>query len=310
MIVSCGEALIDFLPRRGLDGATVFQPFPGGSPFNVAVALGRLAVEAGFFGGLSTDFFGAMLRKALDDSTVGAEFAEISDRPSTLAFISLDGGEARYAVFDEGSAGRMLSETELPAFPKEVTALHFGSFSLAEEPCGSALETLMRREQRDRVISLDPNIRPSLIKNRDGYLARINRMAAMSDIVRLSEDDLAWLAPGGSFEATARRWLAHGAKLVVLTRAAAGAQALTKTVSVAVPGLTVDVVDTVGAGDAFTAALLARLDQLGLLTKAGVAGLTSHALADVLGFAVRAAAITVSRAGADPPWLSELAATA
>jgi fructokinase len=310
MIVSCGEALIDFLPRRGLDGATVFQPFPGGSPFNVAVALGRLAVEAGFFGGLSTDFFGAMLRKALDDSTVGAEFAEISDRPSTLAFISLDGGEARYAVFDEGSAGRMLSETELPALPKEVTALHFGSFSLAEEPCGSALETLMRREQRDRVISLDPNIRPSLIKNRDGYLARINRMAAMSDIVRLSEDDLAWLAPGGSFEATARRWLAHGAKLVVLTRAAAGAQALTKTVSVAVPGLTVDVVDTVGAGDAFTAALLARLDQLGLLTKAGVAGLTSHALADVLGFAVRAAAITVSRAGADPPWLSELAATA
>jgi fructokinase len=310
MIVSCGEALIDFLPRRGLDGATVFQPFPGGSPFNVAVALGRLAVEAGFFGGLSTDFFGTMLRKALDDSAVGAEFAEVSDRPSTLAFISLDGGEARYAVFDEGSAGRMLSETELPAFPKEVTALHFGSFSLAEEPCGSALETLMRREQRDRVISLDPNIRPSLIKNRDGYLARINRMAAMSDIVRLSEDDLAWLAPGGSFEATARRWLAHGAKLVVLTRAAAGAQALTKTVSVAVPGLTVDVVDTVGAGDAFTAALLARLDQLGLLTKAGVAGLTSHALADVLGFAVRAAAITVSRAGADPPWLSELAATA
>jgi fructokinase len=310
MIVSCGEALIDFLPRRGLDGATVFQPFPGGSPFNVAVALGRLAVEAGFFGGLSTDFFGAMLRKALDDSTVGAEFAEISDRPSTLAFISLDGGEARYAVFDEGSAGRMLSETELPALPKEVTALHFGSFSLAEEPCGSALETLMRREQRDRVISLDPNIRPSLIKNRDGYLARINRMAAMSDIVRLSEDDLAWLAPGGSFEATARRWLAHGAKLVVLTRAAAGAQALSKTVSVAVPGLTVDVVDPVGAGDAFTAALLARLDQLGLLTKAGVAGLTSHALADVLGFAVRAAAITVSRAGADPPWLSELAATA
>jgi len=310
MIVSCGEALIDFLPRQQADGATVFQPLPGGSPFNVAIALGRLAVEAGFFGGLSTDFFGAMLRAALADSAVDTEFAEISERPSTLAFVSLDGGEAGYAFFDEGSAGRMLSEAELPAFPKKVTALHFGSFSLAEEPCGSALEALMRREQRDRVISLDPNIRPTLIKNRDGYVARINRMAAMSDIVRLSEEDLAWLAPGAGLEEAARRWLAHGTGLVILTRGANGAEALTKTASLTVPGVAVEVVDTVGAGDTFTAAVLARLDQLALLSKAGVAGLTAAALADLLGLAARAAAITVSRAGADPPWLRELAAPA
>ncbi len=310
MIVSCGEALIDFLPRRGADGATVFQPFPGGSPFNVAVALGRLDAKAGFFGGLSTDFFGTMLADALHASGVDIEFAEVSQRPTTLAFVSLAGGEARYAFFDEGSAGRMLTEADLPAFPKGVSALHFGSFSLAEEPCGSALEMLMQREQRDCVTSLDPNVRPSLIKNRDGYVARMERMAAMSDIVRLSEDDLAWLAPGASFQATARHWLTRGAKLVVLTKGTAGIEGLTKTASASVAGIEVDVVDTVGAGDTATAAILARLDQLGLLGKPGIAGLSEANLADVLGFAARAAAITVSRAGADPPWLREMTSPA
>jgi len=311
MIISCGEALIDFLPRRGADGAAVYQPFPGGSPFNVAIALGRLSAPAGFFGGLSTDFFGAVLRDALAKSGVDAEFAEVSERPTTLAFADLTGGDARYAFFDEGSAGRMLADDDLPAFPKTVTALHFGSFSLAEEPCGSALETLMQREQRDCVISLDPNIRPSLIKNRDGYVARLNRMAVMSDIVRLSQDDLAWLAPGTAFADVADRWLRHATGLVVLTKGAEGAEALTKGgVSASAPAVTGDVVDTVGAGDTFTAAVLARLEQLKLLTKPGIAGLDEARLADVLGFATRAAAITVSRAGADPPWLSEMSAPA
>ncbi|MEX0853188.1 MAG: carbohydrate kinase [Bauldia sp.] len=310
MIISCGEALIDFLPRRGPDGATAFRPYAGGSPFNVAVALARLGAEAGFFGGLSTDFFGAMLGRALADSGVNTEFADVSDRPSTLAFVSLEDGDARYAFFDHGSAGRMLTETDLPALPRTVAALHFGSFSLAEEPCGSALEALMRREQRDRVISLDPNVRPTLIKNRDGYLARLDRLAAMSDIVRLSQDDLAWLAPGSTFATIARRWLASGCKVVVLTKGAAGAEALSTAGPVSVPGLAIAVVDTIGAGDSFTAGVLARLDQLGLVAKRAVGRLSADQLADVLAFATRAAAITVARAGADPPWLSEMTASA
>src|SRR4029077_461033 len=126
---------------------------------------------------------------------VDVAFVAASPRPSTLAFVSRADGAARYPVFDEGSAGRMLTEADLPVFPKTVTALHFGSFSLAEEPCGSALEALMYREQRHCTISFDPNIRPTLIKNRDGYVARFHRLVAMSDIVRLSEDDLAWMAP-------------------------------------------------------------------------------------------------------------------
>lgn len=310
MIVSCGEALIDFLPHRGVAGETVFAPRPGGSPMNVAIATARLGVPAGFFGGLSTDLFGDMLRRALQDSGVDLSFANLSDRPTTLAFVALDraaGGDARYAFFDEGTAGRMLTEADLPAFPTKVVALHFGSFSLAEEPCGSAFEALMQREQRDRAISLDVNVRPTLIRNRDGYLARIDRLVAMSDLVKLSEDDLAWLAPGEAFEPRARRWLAKGAGLVVLTRGAGGAAAISARASAEIPGVTVRVADTIGAGDTFTAAMLARLNQLGLLGKPAIAGLDSGHLSDVLAFAAKAAAITVSRPGADPPWLRELA---
>jgi len=307
MIVSCGEALIDFLPRTTGDGSPVFAPFAGGSPFNVAIAIGRLGAPAGFFGGLSTDLFGETLRLALHDSGVDTALANVSSRPTTLAFVSLADGNARYAFFDEGSAGRMLTENDLPALPKTVTALHFGSFSLAEEPCGSALEALMRREFFDRVISLDINVRPTLIRNRDGYLARIDRLVAMADIVKLSEEDIDWLEPGTDFADLARRWLEHGAKLVALTKGADGAVALSRTAKVEVPGVPVKVADTVGAGDTFTAGMLARLDARGLLTKAAVAGLDQRAIGDALGFAARAAAITVSRPGADPPRLRELA---
>lgn len=307
MIVSCGEALIDFLPRTGADGSPVFQPAAGGSPMNVAVAVARLGAKAGYFGGLSTDFFGDILRQALTDSGVDLSFVANVERPTTLAFVKLDNGNARYAFFDENSAERMLTVADLPAFPKTVAALHFGSFSLAAEPCGSALEALMQREQNNRVISLDPNIRPTLVHNRDGYLARLDRLVAMADIARLSEDDLAWIAPGTDYEALARRWLGRGARLVILTRGGEGATAISAHHAVSVPGIATKVVDTVGAGDTFTAGLLARLDALGLLTKAAIARLDREKLTDVLTFATKAAAVTVSRAGANPPWLKEIA---
>ncbi len=306
MIVSCGEALIDFLPRAGAEGTSVFLPAAGGSPFNVAIAMARLGAAAGFFGGISNDFFGDMLRKALRDSGVDLSFVANATRPSTLAFVSLVDGSARYAFFDEGSAGRMLTENDLPAFPKTVTAFHFGSFSLAEEPCGSALEALMQREQNDRVMSLDANIRPTLIHNRDGYLARLDRLVEMADIARLSTEDLEWITPGATFEDLAQRWLDRGARLVIITRGSEGATALTKKHAVSIPGVPATVVDTVGAGDTFTAGILARLTNLDLLTKHAIPRLDRDQLVDVLTFAAKAAAITVSRAGADPPWLREL----
>ena len=281
--------------------------FPAARPSTSPSPSDGSAAPRGFFGGLSNDLFGETLRLALHDSGVDTTLAHVSTRPTTLAFVSLAGGNARYAFFDEGSAGRMLTENDLPALPKTVTALHFGSFSLAEEPCGSALEALVRREFFDRVISLDINVRPTLIRNRDGYLARIDRLVAMTDIVKLSEEDLAWLEPGGTFDDLAARWLKLGARLVVLTKGAAGADAVSKAGAVTVPGVDVKVADTVGAGDTFTAGMLARLDKRGLLTKAAVAGLEKGQIADMLGFAAKAAAVTVSRPGADPPWLRELA---
>jgi fructokinase len=305
MIVSCGEALIDFLPAD-VGGRAGFSAAAGGSPFNVAIAAGRLGAPAGFFGGLSTDLFGDILRAALDASGVDASLAQVSERPSTLAFVSLAGGSARYAFFDEQSAGRMLSEADLPAFPRTVTALHFGSFSLAEEPCGTAFEALMQREQRDRVISLDLNIRPTLIHNRDGHIARLDRLIEMADIVRASDEDLEWLEPGADAAEMTARFLKRGAKLVVLTRGADGALAATRHETVTVPAPTVIVADTVGAGDTFTGALLAHLHEQNSLSKQAIAKLGSDALRAALDYAARAAAITVSRPGCDPPWRREL----
>jgi len=304
MIISCGEALIDFLPTKTGETGPAFLARTGGSLFNVAIAIGRLGSPAGFYGGLSSDLFGEMLKAALAASSVDASFATLTDRPTTLAFVTFSGSDARYAFFDEGSAGRMLSEADLPAFPKTVSALHFGSFSLAEEPCGSTLEALMRREFADRVISLDLNIRPTLIRNRDGYLARIERLIAMSDIIKLSSEDLDWL--GETADAVAARWLKHSGKLVLVTRGAEGATAATARGRIDVAARRVKVADTVGAGDTFSAGFLSALEKRGLLTKAAVAKLDDAALSAALDFAARAAAITVSRPGADPPWLHEL----
>jgi fructokinase len=306
MIVCCGEALIDFLPRKGADGADVFQPFVGGSVLNVAVALGRLGAPAGFLSGLSSDFFGTMIRKALHDSKVDTALCLVSGRPTTLAFVRLNKGNAEYAFFDEGSAMRMMDEDDLPAIPAAVTALHFGSISLAAEPCGSAYETLMRSESPLRVISLDPNIRPSLIKNREGYLARLERMIGMADIVKLSREDLDWIAPGADFETVAAGWLRRGPALVVLTQGAEGARAIGRRRSVFVPSVAITVADTIGAGDTFSAGLLARLHDKGRLAKEALRALTEDDLADALGYAAKAASITASRPGADPPWRREM----
>jgi fructokinase len=307
MIVCCGEALIDFLPRKSVEGADVYQPFNGGSIFNTAVALGRLGVETGFFTGLSTDFFGDSLVEGLRASRVDLRFVKRSPWPSTLAFVKLSDGHARYSFFDENSAGRMLTRKDLPKLPAKVKALHFGSISLIPEPGGSALEALMKREAKSRVICLDPTIRPGFIKDRKGHLARLTRMIAMADIVKISDEDVAWMTGARDFAKAARKWLKAGAAIVAVTKGADGVEAFTRSGSVALPAAKVKVADTVGAGDTFTAGLLASLLKAGLLDKKALASLSTEALKDALAFAARAAAVTVSRPGADPPWAHELA---
>ena len=306
MIICCGEALIDFLPVKTQAGADAFQPFNGGSIFNVAIALGRLETKVGFFGGLSNDFFGQMLAQGLKESNVDLSFISRSVHATTLAFVQIKDGHAQYVFLDETSAGRMLAKTSIPEISDAVTALHFGSISLINDPAGETLESFAASQKASRVISLDPNIRASLIVNREHYLKRLGRMISYADIIKISDEDMEWIYPGVDPETIVKQWLVDGAKLAIVTRGSAGATAYTSSLKIVQPVPDVKVSDTVGAGDTFTAGLLSSLDQQNLLTKKNLASLSENQLAKATSLAANAAAITVSRAGANPPWRHEL----
>lgn len=306
MILCCGEALIDMLPRHTTAQEGAFAPYAGGAVFNTAIALGRLGAPASFFSGLSLDFFGKQLREALAASHVDTRYAPLSDRPTTLAFVQLNDGHASYVFYDENTAGRMLTPTDLPQLDDSVDAMLFGAISLISEPAGGTYEDFMRREQADRVMMLDPNIRPNFIPDKAKHLARIRNMMAMADIVKLSDEDLDWFGEDGSPEAVIQRWLDRGPKLVVVTHGSKGAVGYTKHHTVTVVPQKVDVVDTVGAGDTFNGGVLASLHEQKLLSKTDIAHLSEDAIRRALSLGAKAAAITVSRAGANPPWRHEL----
>lgn len=308
MILCCGEALIDMLPRETALGEAAFAPHAGGAVYNTAIALGRLGAPAGFFCGLSQDFLGELLADGLARSKVEAGLCPRAARPTTLAFVRLVDGQARYAFYDEGTAGRMLSPGDLPALPASVTALFFGGISLVSEPCGSAYEALMLREAPARVTMIDPNIRPGFITDETAYRARLARMIGAADIVKLSDEDLHWLEGPGEVAPLARGLIARGPRLVLITEGAKGAHGFTAAGQAFAPARPVAVADTVGAGDTFNAGALAALHGAGALSKAALAGLAPDTLAAALDLGVRAASVTVSRAGANPPWASELPA--
>ena len=306
MIVCCGEALIDMLPRETATGERAFAPYAGGAVFNSAIALGRLGAPVEFFSGLSSDLFGRQLREALSESKVGTRYSPAFDRPTTLAFVNLVDGHASYVFYDENTAGRMLGEADLPMLGDDVEAMLFGAISLISEPCGATYETLMEREHQRRVMMLDPNIRPGFIPDKARHRDRIRRMMAMADVVKLSDEDLTWFEESGSPDEIAARWLGSGPKLVIVTAGSEGATGYTANLKVTVRPEKVKVVDTVGAGDTFNAGVLASLDDGKLLAKARLASLSEGQVRDALTLGARAAAITVSRAGANPPWRSEL----
>ncbi|MES2666960.1 MAG: carbohydrate kinase [Pseudomonadota bacterium] len=307
MILSCGEALIDMLPRTSTAGEACFAPYAGGAVFNTAIALGRLGAPSAFFSGISNDMLGEVLADTLTASKVDTRFCARSDRPTTVAFVKLVNGQATYAFYDEGTAGRMLAVADLPALPADVGTLFFGGISLVNDPAASTYEAFQAREAATRVTMIDPNIRPGFIAGKeDAYRARIGRMVARADIVKLSDEDLHWLGGTGNLVDLARAMLKTGPKLVFITEGAAGARAVTATQDRFVPATRVTVADTVGAGDTFNAGALAALHQAGVLTKSGLSSLSDAVLDAALSLGTRAAAITVSRAGANPPWAHEL----
>lgn len=299
MILCCGEALIDMLPRQSQAGENSFAPHAGGAVFNTAIALGRLGAPSGYFGGLSNDLFGQILAEALAVSTVDFGLCPRSDQPTTLAFVTLTNGQAQYAFYDENTAGRMLSAADLPVLDESVTALFFGGISLVSEPQANSYATFCERAG-DRVVMIDPNIRPGFIMDEAAYRGRLGGMLGRADIVKLSDEDMDWL------KTDPEALLYGGASVVLITKGAEGVDIVTRAGVLSVPAQRVEVVDTVGAGDTFNAGFLAGLDQAGLLTRAALSAAPPEALKTAADLGVRAAAVTVSRAGANPPWSNEL----
>lgn len=306
MILCCGEALIDMLPRQTTDGGNSFAPHAGGAVFNTAITLGRLKVPSGFFCGLSNDLFGEQLAKELTASGVDASFSPRVDRPCTLAFVELVNGQARYAFYDENTALRAMTADELPELDNDISTLFFGGISLASDPAASAFEAMMNAHAETHLTMIDPNIRPGFIKDEASYRARIGRMMDQADIVKLSDEDLAWVHGEGGMDQGVEVQIARGTKLMLITEGSKGATAFTKDKKVFVPANKVHVVDTVGAGDTFNGGFLAGLSDLGALSKSRLTNLTEDELTQALSLGTRAAAVTVSRAGANPPTREEL----
>lgn len=306
MIVCCGEALIDMLPRTLPDGSDCFLPVPGGAVFNTAIALGRLGIESGLISGISRDMFGGQLVDALAASNVDTRFAIRSDRPTTLAFVKLVDGTATYSFYDENTAMRMVQTQQFPDLAGIATALHFGGISLIAEPSGTAYEHLLSQSRQSMLISIDPNIRPNFIADEGAYRARLDRMIGQSDIVKVSDEDLTWLYPGRTFEEAADLWIADGSALVVQTMGFKGARARHPNFDIAIPAPEIEIVDTVGAGDAFNAGLLARLRRSDRLSKSAIRQLTEADCTVALEYASAVAAYTVGQAGANSPWEHEI----
>lgn len=308
MILCCGEALIDMIPTATKQGPDGFVPHSGGAVFNTAIALGRLGAQTGMLSGISADMFGRQLIDGLEASHVDTSRVIPSDRPTTLAFVQLTDGHATYDFYDENSAGRMLVPDDMPILTDEVSALFFGGISLACEPCADAYAALLLREADQRVIMMDPNIRPGFIKDIPRYRTRLTSMIAKADIIKVSDEDLNWILPDiTDQQAQIAAVLDNGPSLVVLTRGSKGATGFVANgTEVSVPAQKVVAVDTVGAGDTFNAGILAKLSQLGLLGKSEVKNLDATTLETVLQYGAKVASITVSRSGANPPWAKEL----
>ena len=309
-IVVAGEALIDLAPRGEL-----LLPLPGGSPYNVAIGLARLERPAEYLGRVSTDGFGQRLLRRLHDEGGGTHYVVATDEPTTLAVVHLDAqARASYGFYLRGTSTTGLTNHDidrLPALP-DAAPLHvsFGAITL-DDPAGEVLAGLIRAGAQVRVRTLDPNIRANVITDMPTYAQRMDQLVSTCDLVKVSDEDLELLQPGVDPLETAARWAGSGPVWVVVTRGPHGAVAFDASGGRRhIDGIAVEVVDTVGAGDAFTSGLLAALDRAGHLSSPdALATLSGEDLEAAVRYAVWVAAITCTRAGSDPPTAAELDAS-
>ena len=287
IVAVLGEALVDVAP----DGER-----PGGSPYNVAIGLARLGQPAAFLGRLATDHYGKLLREHAEQSGVDLSHTVAADEPSTLATVHLDeAGSAHYEFRVDGTADFAWTDAELAVLPA-LDVLHVGSLASWLPPGAGVIDRWLSRRPA-RFVSYDPNVRPALQPDAQQAGRDVARALRRADLVKASADDVAYLYGTEPIGHVARRWLALGPRLVVITRGGHGPVAFTARERVARPSPEVTVVDTVGAGDAFTAGLLDALLRRDLQT---------DDLAAILDEAALVAAITCSRPGADPPWRAEI----
>jgi fructokinase len=299
--VVTGEALIDLV--LGRDGS--LDGHPGGGPYNVARTIGRLEQPVSYLGRISTDGFGRRLRKELGADGVALGSAIATDAPTTLALAELDAaGAAQYHFYDTGtSAPGLTLEAASAALPEHVAMFYLGTLGLVFEPMASTLEALVTRMDADTLVALDPNCRPTTIADPAAFRGRLARLLVHTDVMKASEDDLAWIAPGSDPVTAARELLTRDGAVALVTLGGDGALVVTAQDTVEVRAPAVEVVDTIGAGDAFMGAFLARWRSRGF----GRAELRRiDEVQTAATFACRVAAITCARAGADPPRLAEL----
>jgi fructokinase len=313
MVCVIGEALIDLVlaaPAVDASGTDGYLAHPGGSPYNVAIGLARLGRPSRLLARLSADAFGRQLRAHAEVNQVDLSLAVAATEPSTLAVVNLDAQRnATYDFYRNGTADWQWTAAELARIPADAGWLHTGSLASWTEPGASLIETRLTELRPSCLISYDPNIRPLLLDDHDRAVARVERLVGLSDVVKVSAEDLAWLYPGLAIPDLLADWQARGPALVVVTDGGRGAHLLANTEPITVPAVPMPIVDTVGAGDAFMAGLI---NALAPFNAAGAGelrqGLSDDAARTAVAEASLVAALTCAKAGANPPTALELAA--
>ena len=285
---------------------------PGGSPYNVAVGLARLGQRVSLMARLSDTAFGRLLRDHAQEEGIDLAFAPHAAEPATLAVVGLDAtAQASYDFYLSGTADWQWTSAETAVAPASSAVLHFGSISSWTPPGDARILDLARaaRSRGSVLVSYDPNVRPGLLSDRDAGVVAIERAVRLAHLVKASSDDVAWLYPGLSLDSVAKRWLELGATVAVITRSGSGASAYTSGgLVVHRPARDVAVVDTVGAGDSFTAGMIASLIGRDVYSPARLAECSPDQLAGALDDAILVASVNVQRRGNDPPTLADLAA--
>ncbi len=313
-LCSLGEILFDFLPVEAGGEVTGFSMHPGGGPYNVAVGMARLGQPTAFVSKVGDDFFGRRLRRAVRAEGIDDRFlATAHGAPTTLAFVATEGGEPAFTFYGDGAADTLLRPEDLPAaFYEETALLHFGGISLLRGSTPGAALAAAEGLRGRALISLDPNVRPAVIADPAAYRVTLERAVGLCDLLKLSAADIEWLAPGADILDYAADLLSAGPVAITVTRGGAGVLALRRGPAgverLEAPGFRVQVADTVGAGDSFSAGFLAALAERGALSRQALAALPADEMRAALRFGAAVAAINCSRAGADPPRRGEVEA--